>query len=112
MTAEAPKQFLKDMPVAWDDTKFLAAFPCKYVVLARRKGNRWILGCLSGEETPRKLNLDLSFLSSGKYKAIIIADGPETRMFKTDQRAVTAAGKPQMTIHKYGSFVAQLTPAR
>jgi len=108
---EAPKQFLKDVPVAWDDTTFLAGYPGKYVALARRKGDQWFIGCLSGEETTRELDLDLSFLDSGKYKATIITDGREPRTFEAEQRIVTAANKPRLTVQKYGGFVAQLVPS-
>ncbi|MBL7187417.1 MAG: glycoside hydrolase family 97 catalytic domain-containing protein [Phycisphaerae bacterium] len=109
---EAPKQFLKDVPVAWDDTKFPAGFPGKYAILARRKADQWFIGCLSGEDTTRKLDLDLSFLGSGAYFATIITDGSEPRTFETRKRIVTAADRPQVAIQKYGGFVAQLTPSR
>jgi len=109
---EAPKQFLKDVPTAWDDIKFLEGYPGKYVALARRKGDQWFVGCLSGEETPRELNLDLSFLGSGKYKAAIITDGSEPRTFETREQTLTAADKLQVTAQKYGGFVAQLKLSR
>ena len=109
---EAPKQFLKDVPTAWDDTKFLAGFPGKYAVLARRKGDRWFIGCLSGEETTRKLDLDLSFLGSGAYAATVITDGSEPRTFETSKQIVTASNRLKIKIQKHGGFVAQLKPSR
>lgn len=109
---EAPKQFLKDVPTAWDDTKFLEGYPGKHVVLARRKGNQWFIGCLSGQDTAQELDLDLSFLGSGKYKATIITDGPEPRTFATSERTVTAADRLRITVQKYGGFAAQLAPSR
>jgi len=39
---EAPRQFLKDVPAAWDDTKFIEGYPGKYIFIARRKGNQWL----------------------------------------------------------------------
>jgi len=109
---EAPKQLLKDVPVAWDDTKFLAGFPGKYAVLARRKADQWFIGCLSGEEATRELDLDLSFLGAGAYAATIITDGSESRTFKTSNRTVTASDRLKITIRKHGGFVAQLKPSR
>jgi len=96
------------VPVAWDDTKFLAGYPGKYVVIARRKGNQWYIGGLSGEESPRELNLDLSFLGSGSYDATIISDGPRPHSFATQKRPLTARDKLEITIAKYGGFVAQI----
>jgi len=111
---EAPKQLLKDVPAAWDDTKFLAGFPGKYVVLARRKGRQWFIGCLSGEEAPRKLDLDLGFLGSGAvytpYTAIIITDGSEGRKLEMLHRNVESSDKLQITVQRYGGFVVQLGP--
>jgi hypothetical protein len=105
---EAPKQFLKDVPTAWDDTKFLAGLPGKYVVLARRKGDQWFIGCLSGEDREQKLDLDLSFLGSGRYEAIIITDGPKARTFETRKRTLTSTDRLRITLQKYGGFVTQL----
>lgn len=109
---EAPKQFLKDVPTSWDDTKFLEGHPGKYVVLARRKGDQWFIGCLSGQETAQELNLDLSFLGSGSYKATIITDGAQPRTFATKERTLTRRDKTQITVRKYGGFVVYLKPLR
>ncbi len=107
---DAPKQFLMDVPTAWDDTKFMAGFPGKYVVLARRKDDQWFIGCLSGQDTAQKLDLDLGFLGAGTYEATLITDGSEPRTFKTSGRAVTASDRLKITIHKRGGFVARLKP--
>jgi alpha-glucosidase len=109
---EAPKQFLKDVPVAWDDTKFLAGYPGRYAALARRNGSQWFIGCLSGQDTTHKLNFDLSFLGSGEYKATIITDGSTPRTFKTSDRTVTASDRLEISIGKRGGFVAQVRPLR
>ena len=69
-------QFIKDVPVDWDDTKILAAEPGDYVVIARKgKGtDSWFLGAIT-DENARQLNADLSFLDKGKkYMATIYAD--------------------------------------
>ncbi len=104
------KQFLKDVPAAWDDTTFLAGYPGKYVVIARRKGNQWFIGGLTGEESPRTLNLDLGFIGLGSYKATIITDGSEARSFKAYGQTLTADSKLKITMQKYGGFTAQLEP--
>ena len=107
---EVPRQFLKDVPAAWDETKFIDGFPGKYIFIARRKGNQWFLGGLTGQDTTRKYNLDLSFLGSGVYKATVICDGSRSRSFKTYNQSLTAAGKLKITLQKYGGFAAQFKP--
>lgn len=109
---DAPRQFLKDVPAAWDDTKFLEGYPGKYIALARRKDDQWFIGSLSGEETPRELDFDLTFLGSAEHQATIITDGSQPRTFASSTRTVTAADRLQLTIQKYGGFVVQLKPSR
>jgi hypothetical protein len=107
---EAPRQFLKDVPAAWDDTKFIEGYPGKYVFIARRKGKQWFLGGLTGQDTARKFNLDLSFLGSGVYNATVICDGAKPRSFRTYNQSLTATDKLKITLQKYGGFAAQLKP--
>lgn len=69
-------QFIRDVPVDWQDTKVLAAEPGDYVMIARKekKGNDWYLGAIS-DENARDLPLSLSFLEPGKtYDAVIYRD--------------------------------------
>ncbi|MCP4262342.1 MAG: glycoside hydrolase family 97 protein [Planctomycetes bacterium] len=107
---EAPRQFLKDVPAAWDETKFIEGYPGKYVFIARRKGKEWFLGGLTGQDTTRKSNLDLSFLGSNIYKATIICDGSRPRTFRTYNQSLTATEKLKITLPKYGGFAAHFKP--
>ncbi len=71
-------QFIKDVPVDWDDTKILDAEPGDYIVIARKgKGtDGWFLGAIT-DENPRRFVEDLSFLDKDKkYVATIYADAP------------------------------------
>ena len=83
-------QFIKDVPVDWDDTKILAAEPGDYVVIARKgKGTgNWFLGAIT-DENARQLVEDLSFLDKGKkYVATIYADAADAD-WKTNPEAYT-----------------------
>lgn len=69
-------QFIKSVPVDWDDTKILAAEPGDYLVIARKEkgSNNWFIGAIT-DENKRQLKADLSFLDKGKkYEATIYAD--------------------------------------
>jgi len=71
-------QFIKEVPVDWDDTKILEAEPGDFITIARReKGtNNWFIGSIT-DENARTATILLSFLPKGKkYKAIIYEDGP------------------------------------
>jgi hypothetical protein len=56
--------YLKDIPTNWDESRFIDGYPGKYVVLARRKGNTWHVVGINGENSPRSLDLDLSFIEA------------------------------------------------
>ena len=69
-------QFIKDVPVDWDDTKILAAEPGDYVVIARKKKGSpdWFIGAIT-DENKREITANLSFLDKGKkYEATIYGD--------------------------------------
>lgn len=72
-------QFIKDVAVDWDDTKYLNAEIGDYLTIARKaKGkNEWYLGAIT-DENPRELEVKLDFLDAGKkYKATIYRDADD-----------------------------------
>ena len=69
-------QFIKDVPVDWDDTRILAAEPGEYITTVRQaKGqDEWYLGSITNEK-PRRQPVKLTFLAPGRrYEATIYAD--------------------------------------
>ena len=69
-------QFIKDVAVDWDDSKYLEAEPGDYITVARKaKGkNDWFVGAIT-DENSRIANINLSFLDNDKkYTATIYAD--------------------------------------
>lgn len=82
---------LKDLPAAWDDTKFVDGIIGKYTVLARRSGENWYVGALS-KGSNRGIELPLDFLTEGKrYTAYIFRDGTGRNNIRMDTMAVTAS---------------------
>lgn len=72
-------QFIKDVAVDWDDSRYLEAEPGDYITVARKaKGtNNWFLGAIT-DENARSTNIKLDFLDAGKeYTATIYADAPD-----------------------------------
>jgi hypothetical protein len=66
-------QFIKDVPVDWDDTKILGAEPGDYIIIARKeKGkNNWFIGAIT-DENSRDAKIDFNFLDAGKKYAVTI----------------------------------------
>lgn len=83
-------QFIKDVAIDWDDSKYLEAEPGQYVTVARKaKGtNNWFIGNANGE-TPRTSTISFDFLEKGKkYEATIYADAKDAH-YKTNPQAYT-----------------------
>ena len=81
-------QFIKDVPVDWDDSKYLEAEPGDYITIARKgKGtNNWFVGNVNGL-TERNSTIKFDFLDAGKtYIATIYADG-KTADYKTNPQS-------------------------
>ena len=59
--------FMKKVPTTWDDVRFIDGYPGKYVVMARRHGDKWIISGVNAQDKTLKLNLDLSaFFDAGE----------------------------------------------
>jgi alpha-glucosidase len=69
---DAPKDFLKKVPVAWDETRLVAGYPGDFVVMARRKGNVWYIAGINGKDERRDLTFQLPFIPAGKKLSLII----------------------------------------
>ena len=72
-------QFIKDVAVDWDDSKYLEAEPGDYLTVVRKaKGfEDWFLGAIT-DENARNSTINLDFLTKGKkYKATIYADAKD-----------------------------------
>jgi alpha-glucosidase len=65
-------EFLKVVPVTWDETRVLAGAIGEYVVIARRNGSDWFIGAMTDQ--PRTLEIPLSVLGEGSFEATIYAD--------------------------------------
>ncbi|WP_418496245.1 glycoside hydrolase family 97 protein [Coprobacter sp.] len=72
-------QFIKDVPVDWDDTRILEAEPGDYITIARKKKgeDEWFVGSIT-DENKRISNIRLDFLDPDKnYIATVYADGED-----------------------------------
>jgi glycosyl hydrolase family 97 len=70
-------QFLRDVPVDWDESLVLDGKLGDYVVLARQQGDDWYLGAIT-DEAARTVTVDLNFLTEGRtYQATLYKDGPD-----------------------------------
>jgi hypothetical protein len=96
------KAFLQELPRSWDDSRFVAGFPGKFAIIARKAGNAWYVAGINSEASDKTLDLDLSFI--GKRAGVLMTDGAGGREFT--QSAITAGKASKITIKPHGGFVA------
>lgn len=111
-------QFIKDVPVDWDDSRYLEAEPGQYIVAARKAkgGNDWYVGCTSGENG-HESDLSLDFLDPGKkYEATIYADAPDAhyltnpQAYKISKKKVTSKTRLKLKAAPGGGFAISIKP--
>lgn len=112
-------QFIKDVPVDWDDTKVLEAEPGDYITYARKeKGtDNWFVGRTNDEEA-RTSSISLNFLPEGtKYLATIYADQKDAhyrnnpKAYQISQYVVTSKTKLELFCAPGGGYAISLIKA-
>ena len=105
-------QFIKDVAIDWDESRYLEAEPGEYITIARRaKGtDDWYVGCTAGYNG-HKSDLKLDFLTPGKkYEAIIYADAKGTswdnnpQAYTITKKKVTNKSKLKLTAGVGGGY--------
>jgi alpha-glucosidase len=107
--------FLRKVPTTWDETRVLGGDPSRYIAIARRSGQDWYIGSITGWDS-REIEIPLSFLGRGSYSAEIYADAPDaaTQPKNTvrEQQTVTAQTVLKAKLAPGGGYAVRLTPAR
>lgn len=97
------QDFLRELPAAWDEIRFLEGDPSGYIVLARRKGAIWYLGGINGTDSPRQVNIDLVQFGYTGEGGSCIRDGATARTFISE---TISAAELDITMSPLGGFVA------
>jgi hypothetical protein len=97
------REYLRELPANWDDVRFLEGYPGKYVVIARRSGNRWYLAGINGDTNERKINVDIR--SFKKSNATLLTDGTGTDLFSKAILNAAKQKKCDITLKANSGFV-------
>ena len=65
--------YMRNVPTTWDETRYVAGYPGKYAVIARKSGGKWYVAGINALDEPLSLDLDLAFLGGGD--ATVYSDG-------------------------------------
>lgn len=101
------KEIMKEIPVKWDDTKFIDGYPGKLAVVARKKGNNWYVAGINGENQKKDIKIDLSPLD--KNEGFIIKDGDNNRSFVKEEISLSDNKIITLNLLENGGFLMKLT---
>jgi glucan 1,4-alpha-glucosidase len=113
-------QFIKDVPVDWQETIVLEAEPGDYLTIARKDkhSEAWFLGAITDEQS-RKTTLKLDFLTPGvTYTATIYEDAFDAHWEKNPKSyrirtlKVTSKSKLPLTLAPGGGTAISITPQK
>jgi alpha-glucosidase len=106
-------QFIKDAPASWDETRVLDGAPGEYITMARRRGGEWFLGSMTNW-MPRQIDIPLTFLGDGKYRAEIYADADDADRFPKNtsitRRIVDRNSRLTAHLAPAGGYAVRLAP--
>jgi len=105
--------FVTEVSTTWDETKFIIGEVGEYIVVARRRGDKWYLGGITNWNV-QNIALPLRFLGKGEYKATLYmdraADGSEPNSLRQEKRNVTADESLDVTLASGGGVAAVFEP--
>jgi alpha-glucosidase len=102
-------EFIRRVPTAWDETRFISGEPGEDIVLARRHGKAWYIGAMTGDQA-RTEKVSLGFLPAGRWRATIWQDGEVTRELRRTERTVTNKDQLSLSLAAAGGAAVVLEP--
>ena len=106
---EAGFDFIKRVPTAWDETRFISGVAGEDIVLARRNGKSWYLGAMTADQA-RTEKVSLAFLPPGRWKATLWQDGEGAREVHRTERSVSAKDVLSLALSAGGGASVVLEP--
>jgi hypothetical protein len=97
--------FLSEVPVTWDETKYLDGEPGKLTLIARRKGQKWFVAGLNGLKENQIVTVKFDFLGEGIYKANIIKDGKDQFSYENEIIDISKNQELKINMAGRGGFV-------
>lgn len=102
-------RYIASVPTVWDETRCLSAKAGEYLVVAKRKGQKWFIGAITNG-TPRDLTLSLGFLASGNHKLTAFKDGVnadyQAMHYNKTEQSVTSGTSLNIHLAKNGGWAA------
>lgn len=87
---DAPKEcleFLTNVPTEWDETRLIEGYPGKYIVMARRHGDKWYVAMTNGETTDREVSINIDEIFGKDAKVEMLSDAKDGGVLKSQVKA-------------------------
>lgn len=81
-------EFMKEVPTTWDEVRFIDGYPGKYIIMARRHGEKWYVAGVNAQKETLKIKANLPMFLNG-----------ETLRFYSDDKSLAGSVK-QMKMGK------------
>jgi alpha-glucosidase len=78
------RDYMSTLPVNWDDVKFIDGYPGKFIVLARRNGDKWYIAGINAEKTERIFTFNVPFVNKIPNGILITDSANEKGLIKKD----------------------------
>lgn len=75
--------FMKEVPTLWDEVRYIDGYPGKYIIMARRTGDKWYVVGVNAQKEPLKLKTKLPMFAAG-----------ETVQYYSDDKNLNGSVKP------------------
>jgi alpha-glucosidase len=101
---------IKSIPSVWDETIVLPASEIgQTAALARRHGDQWFLAMLGGP-SGRRIEVSLSFLNPGVYRAMLVRDNANDPTKVTIENVhLTSADSLHIELADGGGFISRFS---
>lgn len=95
--------FMKSVPTAWNEVRFLDGYPGRYVMLARRSGQDWYVAALNAEKEVRTLTVEMPELAGRTLT--LYHDGKDGRTPSMEEVKADKKGRVKITVHPDGGAI-------
>ncbi|WP_333889367.1 glycoside hydrolase family 97 protein [Sphingobacterium siyangense] len=105
-------EFITNVPTTWDETRAIHAEAGKYVVIAKRKGDKWYIGAIANNDQKwREFKISLDFLKKDQtYLMKAFSDGinaPRQAMdYRSQEKIVSANEELNIQVARNGGWAA------
>ena len=103
-------EFIAKIPTVWEETVAIDGKVGEYIVMARRHGDKWYVGGLTGQAA-RTVTISLDFLGEGDWKVELFKDGTNATRHAEDYVRTESPAGQSLTVEMApgGGFAAIIT---